>query len=307
MLWWRLVQLKSLNWKTRREVVEELGDMGDARAIKQLVLMLKDREDHVRSATWAALEKIDPTWAKSEGTQAAVPRLIVALKKKWFVRRVAERLLKKIEDTFDWGPPNDRNVRSLAAETLGMIGDVRAINSLIVALKDEDKDVRCSAAEALGMIGDVRAVDPLIIALKDEDKDVRCSAAKVMGMIGDKRAIEPLIAALKDMREIVREAAAEALGKIRDVQALKPLMAGLEDDTYAVRAEAVNALRLVIECNAAHITSDELHAIATLSYVLRTYEQRSECFPTRTTYVGVDCSQVKQLARQELIRRGLEA
>ena len=43
---------------------------------------------------------------------------------------------------------------------------------LVAALKDKDKYVRKAAAEALGQIGDTRAVEPLIDALKDSDFDV---------------------------------------------------------------------------------------------------------------------------------------
>jgi HEAT repeat protein len=51
---------------------------------------------------------------------------------------------------------------------LGEIGDPRAVDPLIEALKDEYSRVRSSAARALGEIGDPKAVDPLTEALKDE-------------------------------------------------------------------------------------------------------------------------------------------
>ncbi len=42
----------------------------------------------------------------------------------------------------------------------------------------------CHAAEALGKIGDARAVEPLIAALKDSDEDVRQAAAEARGRLG---------------------------------------------------------------------------------------------------------------------------
>ncbi len=39
------------------------------------------------------------------------------------------------------------------------------VEPLIVALRDKDADVRSSATWALEMIGDVKAVEPLILAL----------------------------------------------------------------------------------------------------------------------------------------------
>jgi len=59
-----------------------------------------------------------------------------------------------------------------AAFALGRIGDSRAVNPLIDALKDEDRWVREAAAEALASIRDPGAVNPLIDDLKDEDEDL---------------------------------------------------------------------------------------------------------------------------------------
>jgi HEAT repeat protein len=99
-----------------------------------------------------------------------------------------------------------------AAEALGQVGDARAVEPLIAALKDFIVwDVRKAAAEALGQIGDVRAVDPLIAALNDGAWRVREAAAGVLGQIGDVRAVNSLIAGLKDQERVVREAAFGAL------------------------------------------------------------------------------------------------
>ncbi|MDP3012079.1 MAG: HEAT repeat domain-containing protein, partial [Candidatus Hydromicrobium sp.] len=88
-------------------------------------------------------------------------------------------------------------VRREAAEALSKIG-LPAVEPLIAALKDNDWDVRKVAAEALGEIGDSLAVESLIAALKDKDRDVHYNAAVALGKIRDIRAVEPLIAALKD-------------------------------------------------------------------------------------------------------------
>lgn len=131
--------------------------------------------------------------------------------------------------------------RTSATEVLGEIGDERAVEPLIDALKnDKASDVQRSAAEALGKIGDKRVVELLIKALKDEDWQVRLGAA--IGLTGDKRAVEPLIDALKDEYAWVRERAAEALGKIGDERAVEPLNAVLEDKEMDVRTAAQTAL-----------------------------------------------------------------
>ncbi len=121
-------------------------------------------------------------------------------------------------------------LRQDAAEALGQIGDTRAVEPLIVALKDPWTDVRRAAAEALGQIGDARAVEPLLTALKEGDVFLQPSAAKALGQISDARAVEPLIAALKNSAQVARYEAAEALGRIGDARAVEPLIAALKDE-----------------------------------------------------------------------------
>ena len=58
------------------------------------------------------------------------------------------------------------------------------IKGLIKALNHQkDAEVRQHAARALGEIGDVRAVEPLIAALKDPDKYVRLDAVRRTFMV----------------------------------------------------------------------------------------------------------------------------
>jgi hypothetical protein len=82
-------------------------------------------------------------------------------------------------------------------------------------LKDEDEVIRFGAADTLGRIGNTRAVEPLIEALKDENYAVRGWAALALGRMGDTRAVEPLTEALKDKDDRVVHLAAEALEKLK--------------------------------------------------------------------------------------------
>jgi len=64
------------------------------------------------------------------------------------------------------------------------------------------------------MIGDARAVEPLIKALRNKRWTVRRDVLQALGEIGDERAAKPLTKALKDENKEVREAAEEAWKKI---------------------------------------------------------------------------------------------
>lgn len=71
------------------------------------------------------------------------------------------------------------------------------VPGLIKALGNNDLDVRWRAAAALGEIGDARAVEPLIVALRDPHGWVCKEAIVALGKIGDPRAVEPLIATVR--------------------------------------------------------------------------------------------------------------
>ena len=122
-----------------------------------------------------------------------------------------------------------------------------ALEPLIKALGDEDSWVGKSAAESLGKIGDKRAVEPLIKALGDKYEYVRNSAVDALGEIGDKRAVEPLIKALGDEDWRACNSAAIALGKIGDKRAVEPLIKSLEDKD--VRYNTTIALVKITKAN----------------------------------------------------------
>src|SRR5674536_142884 len=75
--------------------------------------------------------------------------------------RDVESLTKVLQFSTKW------RARSDAAVALGKLGDRRATDALIAALRDRDETVRQMAAEALGKTRDERGVFPLTGALDD--------------------------------------------------------------------------------------------------------------------------------------------
>ena len=192
--------------------MDALGEIRDIQAIKPLIAALRDENDHVSAWNGAvdALVKIGVP---------AVDALIVSLKDK------------------------DKWVRSQAVSALGNIGDTRAIEPLIEALKEDEGYgyVREAAANALVKIG-LPAVDALIVVLKDKDKWVRWWAVHALRDIGSTRAVEPLLVALKDEDSSVQSATTYALGDIRDPIAVEPLIVTLKDRDWEVQCGAAEAL-----------------------------------------------------------------
>lgn len=96
-----------------------------------------------------------------------------------------------------------------------------SVEILIEYLEDDDWLVREAAADLLGKIGDVRAVEPLMKRLEhDKDTGVKELAIKALGLIGDARPARLYLDALP-IRPL-RVYAMEALAKIKDVGILRP-------------------------------------------------------------------------------------
>jgi HEAT repeat protein len=193
-------------WFLRWRAASRLGEIGDPRAVEPLIAVLRGRDQDddngadVRRHAAGALSRI--------GDPRAIEPLIAALKDphalmRWeageaLVRigaRAVEPLIAALKDQSEvqrWvivGQPGSGK-REVVMETVGR-----------------------DAARALGSIGDPRAIEPLIAALKDSHAQVRQAARVALVGIGAP-SVEPLIAALNDPEQEVREAVAKALVSI---------------------------------------------------------------------------------------------
>ena len=157
----------------------------------------------------------------------------------------------------------DASVRKSAAQALGSLHDVRAVEPLSAALKDGDKHVRGWSADALGKIGDARAEASLLAALEREGNDewFRARAADALEWIsvaqrdsmswneqiqwleksGDARVLEPFLTALKDDDSRIQRNAIKTLAEVGK-PAVEPLLAVLRDENKNLRWGAARAL-----------------------------------------------------------------
>jgi len=107
-------------------------------------------------------------------------------------------------------------IRIAAIESLGVIGDNRAVEPLIKSFAtDKEFYARIYIADALGRLGNKRAVEPLIKSLATEKDDyTRSFIVEALGRLGDKRAIKPLVKIMKTEKGfIARSSIAEVLDK----------------------------------------------------------------------------------------------
>lgn len=120
--------------------------------------------------------------------------------------------------------------------------DTGVVNALIARLKDENAGVRRAAAQSLGRLGDPRAVPALLAVLTDSDAEVRATVIDALADFEDPRAIDPIVGLLKDPVTDVRHNALNALSHWDKRVPAAPVIALLEDPDADVRREAVHLL-----------------------------------------------------------------
>ncbi len=128
--------------------------------------------------------------------------------------RMVDLLIAALDD------PSDK-VKRAAIPALGNWRDPRPADRLLELLDDDG--LRDLAAETLGRLGERRAIEPLRGQLAK--KNLRVIVA--LGRLGDRESLETIVAFLKDEKEGVRFAAIEALGDMKDHRATEPLLAVL--------------------------------------------------------------------------------
>jgi HEAT repeat protein len=205
-----------------------LGNLKDERAIESLL-------EAMRRETGAEATEDEKSYAESVRSGAASALIAMG-------PAIVEHMIDILESTTE-----RENARENAASILGSVGDKRAVEPLIEALKDQLKSVRAAAASSLGTLRDRRATLPLIEALSDPDPVTRANAVVSLGTMKDTIATQPLIDVVKDKteREKIRTEAIIALGTIKDTAALEILVKVLVDEYEkdSVRKSAASALR----------------------------------------------------------------
>lgn len=135
-------------------------------------------------------------------------------------------------------------------DALGNIGPA-AINGLIKIIQIGDWPARKRAIQALGRIGDNRAIDTLLHALKDKNGYVRREAVNALGSFGNTQTVDALINALeenpseflKETQNWIRQEIIEALGKIKGTKAISFIITELANSDHYINDTAAKTLK----------------------------------------------------------------
>jgi HEAT repeat protein len=207
-----LAALRDPDHRVRRQAAAALEVLGEQRAVKPLMRLLRaDDDKEVRGNAARALGRLGDL-------------------------RATQTLIHALEDS-------DGHVRANATAALAKLGDARAVEPLIALLQDPDENVCYHAVIALGKLGDERAVKPLVKVLRRDSGNLGATIAAVVGQFGS--ALPLLLEALEHEKKEVRRCAVQALAFSQDHRAREPLRNALNDADPEVRAYAAWALGML--------------------------------------------------------------
>lgn len=204
--------LNSFDPDERRLSVEASVRFGDREEVlDKLIELLKDEDKGVRDAVanslWHIANEFDDTKDK-------------------IIKSIANLLLCE-----------DLKLRNLSAELLVKFGK-SALKDVIKLANHDDKDIRKMAIDVIGLIGDDSVTDFLIEKLNDPDPNVVTSAIEALGNIGNDKAIGKLI----DVFQILTFAQTqivESLGKLCKNSGLKKILCEFFTETFATADDPI--------------------------------------------------------------------
>ncbi len=213
--------------RANQKIASALGAIGDPQAVAPLLRLMKStKEANVRRSAIRSLGKLK-------------------------AKEAVDPLLQLSEDK-----QTHNIIRMNSIYALGEIGDVKAVESLVVSLYREKAFFFSQAALALVKIGEP-AIEPLVKTMNgknmatkritEENMEVlagalESNAAKVLGDIGSTKAVEPILALAKkidkwegDNRLLVMSRLVNALGTIGDKRGLPVALKMLGEELWDVR------------------------------------------------------------------------
>lgn len=204
-----LADLRNPRWWLRADGVRALGFVEEPSALPAIMQALDDEHEEVRAAAVEAAGRL--------GDSRAIPALLGHL------------------------ADGSRYQRARVIDALRNLGP--AVTPALVELVRVRPDHARLAADVLGLIGTVAAIDPLLLWCADSRGDVRAAALGALGSIGlDDRSHYFALRALGDADPAARAMAARALGRGRREDAVVYLADRL-DDEWLPAAQAAGALR----------------------------------------------------------------
>ncbi len=204
--------LRSRKWWIRAKAARNLALMRAEDATGDLVLLVGDEEDDVRTEAAMALVTIS-------GVNALGP------------------LLTNLHEISVW--------MSIRLSKVVISMGSAAVPALVEALTAGNPGIKGFAVDLLGEIGDIRACTPLVEFTSRADRRLCAKALVAIGKLGDESGKETLLDYLSSPDEVLRVQAAMGLGYLSSPETATALKDHLLHDTIQVRLASGRALKRI--------------------------------------------------------------
>ena len=221
--------LRSDSRRIRASALETLVANCHDAALQPVITVLQDPEEKIAFRAAEILESYQP----SEEIIASLMELLPDPGVSTYVKARAQKTLASfgdavIEQLLLALSSDDLELKKRCVETLGMMGNSRAVEAIAHQLEMEDRGLRMVAVEALGNFGPM-GVNYLLDVLKENSVALKRRAVQALGKVKAPDAVPFLIPLLKHKDVYVRGYTARALGEIGDPAATKALVESLYD------------------------------------------------------------------------------
>lgn len=246
------VGLNSFDPDEKRLSVEASVKFGDREEIvNKLIELLNDGDKGVRDAVANAIVSIANEFETSRKKIISQICKLILCKDVGFRNFLVEIILRigkdAIPDIKQLANHEDKDVRKIAIDIIGFMGDEDSVDFLIEKLSDPDPNVITSAIEAIGNIGDDRAIEVLLDSFS-KFEFAQIQIIEALGKIGERSKNKKLICDFlieifrKSEEPILKSAIVEALGKAGDESYADFLMGLVHDKNIAIQKMAVISL-----------------------------------------------------------------
>lgn len=224
-----LVDMMKTDVWTRPIIIKALGNIGSGEAVPDLVAMLDDSNEAVRTYTLEALLKIviEPFGRRTGTPLTARLRPLIPV----------EPLQRELKSHT---APNS----AYAANLLGWLARPEALPDLIEALDSSDESLRDAAMEAVLRHGEA-ALPTLMTAIDRPQAALRERVAELLGLLGNPLAVPALLRHLTDGHLPARQAVLRALGALGGEAAYGGLLQALTDP--ATRETALGVISQITD------------------------------------------------------------
>jgi HEAT repeat protein len=235
--------MESQHWWIRATAAKELGLLQAKRAIVPLTAALEDSHPDVQFQAMQSLLMIVGVSAlgtilrlsKSISQWTAVALSVIILE---YREEAVPYLLKSLSS-------RSHSVLLFSIAMLGQIGFVSAVEPLIqFCLSNPEPTLYGTAVETLGRLGDERALPVLLAASQNPHTSIRSKAVEALGRLGEKKCIGVVIDCFIKGEIAEKRIAAQALGNMGNdgMNALYELLNSTDKSTSMIALEVIEEI-----------------------------------------------------------------